>query len=163
MLEQEAPPGNAPSMIISMIGIKVFLGWRLDMLISPMFIVMEFCRMRGYTIVNKWFQRMWQYIILKFPKVLWLLIVVMELIYTFVNGSSILNLFSHFHVQKLKNTSNWETKKNKKKNKNFSHVLWNLENSLKQENLQCICYHDMYYIGLVVFTKLQKIHGQHSG
>jgi hypothetical protein len=29
------------------------LGWRLDMLISPMFIVMEFCRMRGYTIVNK--------------------------------------------------------------------------------------------------------------
>lgn len=159
MLEQEAPPGNAPSMIISMIGIKVFLGWWLDMLISPMFIVMEFCRMRGYTIVNKWFQRMWQYIRLKFPKVLWPLIVVMELIYTFVNGSSILNLFSHFHVQKLKNTSNWETKKNK----NFSHVLWNLENCLKQENLQCICYHDMYYIGLVVFTKLQKIHGQHSG
>jgi hypothetical protein len=102
-------------MIISMIGIIAFFGWWLDMLISPMFIVMEVCRMRGYTIVNKWFQRMWQYIILKFPKVLWPLIVVMELIYTFVNGSSILNLFSHFHVQKLKNTSNWETKKNKKK------------------------------------------------
>ncbi len=115
MLEQEAPPGKAPSMIISMIGIIAFFGWWLDMLISPMFIVMEVCRMRGYTIVNKWFQRMWQYIILKFPKVLWPLIVVMELIYTFVNGSSILNLFSHFHVQKLKNTSNWETKKNKKK------------------------------------------------
>ncbi len=53
MLKQEAPPGKAPSMIISMVGIIAFFGWWLDMLISPMFIVMEFCRMRGYKIVNK--------------------------------------------------------------------------------------------------------------